>query len=391
MEHYDILLFENQENSANHKYDMCLIGRMLQNNGLKVAVVDIYGQDSGLDQLDGIKVIHPIKNAYVPEKNCIKKKHFGRINNLIYNYLLSRYYLRVMESLIPMADMFYCGSYNDNLPQSLLKQKKPCFFWGLRSSRVGRFKDLINQDWYLGLKYYYLKRLFFKNKFNYFLYSNEIIKEEFLDLGFPKYRLIHREERCVESDSDFVESESSSFAILSIGQLRPQKHIERIVQAFKTIDEKNAIYYIIGRSNGDYESVIRPYVAGSNNIVRVNEVLDYVSFNSYFSKTQFLVLADEKAPSSVTNGTMMEALIHKRPIIAPNYNPYAYYVNKYGVGLLYEYDDQESLAKTLIKASQIGYKSFRKNIENFLETISFDKVSKEFSDSIRNIQYMVKE
>lgn len=384
-DHYDILLFENQENSANHKYDMYLIGRMLQNNGLKVAVVDVYGQDSQIDEHDGIEVIHPITNSHVPNNSFFRNPRLGKINNLLYDIFLSHYFRKVMSIINPMADMFYCGSYNHDTPKSLLQNKKPSFFWGLRSSRVGRIKDMIKQDWFIGGKLSYLRRFFYKNKYNYFFYSNDIIKKEFIDLGIPEYRLLHREERCVDNNAMFVKSDEQ-FSILSIGQLRHQKHIETIIKSFVNLDDSEAKYYIIGKSYNDYEPILSGLYEGHNNIMRRNEKLDDEEFNSYFDKAHYLVLADEKAPSSVTNGTMMEALIHRRPVVAPDYNPYSYYVNKYGVGLLYNPEEPNSLLEALRDARRVGYMSFREKIEEFLKTLSFEVNAKQLSEDIRRIQ-----
>ena len=80
---------------------------------------------------------------------------------------------------------------------------------------------------------------------------------------------------------------------------------------------------------------------------------------------------------------MMEALIHHRPIICPDYNPYTYYIKKYGVGLLYKAGDTESYANTMREASQLDTAYFQKAIDAFLETIMFDRVADQFVKDIK--------
>ncbi len=74
----------------------------------------------------------------------------------------------------------------------------------------------------------------------------------------------------------------------------------------------------------------------------------------HLEKCHFLLLCDKKQPSSVTNGTLMEAFINLRPVIAPNYDPYKYYVEKYGLGILYNPEETDSLVDAINKAIKRG-------------------------------------
>ena len=83
---------------------------------------------------------------------------------------------------------------------------------------------------------------------------------------------------------------------------------------------------------------------------------------------------------------MTEALINHRPIVCPNYNPYKYYIEKYGVGLLYEAGNEDSYASVLEKASELGVLSFQPSIERYLHTIQFDVVATKLVRDIKNSQ-----
>lgn len=79
---------------------------------------------------------------------------------------------------------------------------------------------------------------------------------------------------------------------------------------------------------------------------------------------------------------MLEALIHYCPIIAPCYNPYAYYIDKYKIGIKYNPDVDGDLEKAMMTAIHLGCKSFEKPIKDFLSTISFESVSRDLSRKV---------
>lgn len=385
MKHYDVICFDSFQAATNHIYDVHLIARMLKRNGLSVAILDLFG-NSTISIEDDVEIIRPFKSVH---KIRTSYSRFWVLNQILFQWNMHWYIKKVLKVISPMADAFYCGSYHNNISSLFLRQDKPCMFWGLRSSRFATFSEMKNENLWTRIRYAYLRYFCLNNSNNYILYSNDIIKDEFIKLGISKERLLHREERCVEGDVDNSVKAAEITTFLTIGQLRPQKHVEKSIKAFKA-SNLNAIFNIVGRNTEEYELFLKTLYEGVKSINRVSGFIEYEAFNHYLETSHFVVFADEKAPSSVTNGTMLEALIHHRPIIAPNYNPYAYYVRKYGVGLLYDYDNENSLVNVLREAASIGYKSFEKNITSFLETISFPISSSHFSNDVRRVIEMSK-
>ena len=236
---------------------------------------------------------------------------------------------------------------------------------------------LKNQDFINVLHAIKQKYLFMKNPKQCLFVSNEIIKKEFEGMGINTNRLVIREERCVEhatsSNSDKCSTHPS---FLVIGQLRKQKNLPTTIEAFKLANIPDAKLCLIGRSQDKYEKEITAAINNDYRIERNNSFLEYDDFLSYYTKAHFVLFADEKGDSCISNGTFTEALVQHRPVIAPNYNPYSYYINKYGVGLLYEPDDIQSYSNAIEKAVELGVEYFQQNINRFLEEIKFDKVSK---------------
>lgn len=385
MRKFNFLLFENYHLASHHKYDVILIARMLKSQGKDVAIFDIFHEDDN-DEVEGIPVIHWSSKATYPDDSWMHRKH--SIWETIFHSLTDRrriksYMEEVKTCIEDVADAFYCGSYHNGMSTVLFDINKPCYWWGLRSDRF-RFslKKLLKSP-LKGLRLLKERWLFIRNPYQKLFVSNEIILEEHVKLGIPRNRMVIREERVIEGQTESnLGALNKEITFLVIGQLRPQKHIPLTVSAFKMANISNALLKLVGKAQGQYEDVIEKSIIGDNRIYRKNAFLDYSDFNNYFSESHFVLFADEEGPSCITNGTMMEALINHRPIICPDYNPYKMYVSKYGIGITYKPGDVISYSEALKKAVQFGVEHFQPAITNFLNTIQFETVAKTLVDSI---------
>lgn len=376
---YDFLLFENYHQAQNHKFDLVLIARLLQHARLEVAIVDIYHEDK-LDETVGIPVVHLQYQHSIPNDKWQlhpKNKFHSLLCTIRFLWQQNRYMRHAWKEIEPLADRFYCGSYHLMMPMTFFRSKKPCYYWGLRSSRMADFWKHFKRNPIIGIRMLRLKHAFMKSPSQCMFVSNEIIKKEFENLGIDDKRLVIREERCTNgTEKPHYERLSTNFSILTIGMLRPEKRIDFTVREFLSASEgTNWTYTLAGKSQNKYEEVVDEAIKGHNNIIRINEYMDYDRFYELIRKSHFVVLADKQQLSSVTNGTMMEALINYRPIIAPNYNPYKYYIEKFGVGVMFNPDKPGDLARAITEAERLGTKSFEDNIRKYLSTIEFTNVS----------------
>lgn len=384
---YDFIIFESYHQARNHSYDLLLIGRMLNSQGLKVAIFDLY-HEIKKDMLEGLPVIHWVSKCQVPDDSWRLRKHTiweTLIKSKLFSYQQHRYMKEALSFIKDKADAFYCGSYHNGMSTVFFQLQKPCYWWGLRSERL-RFswKKLLPSP-LSGFHIWLERKRFLKNPYQRLFVSNQIIMDEHEQLGVSRDRMVIREERVVEKSVDAnLHALDKNLTFLVIGQLRPQKHVSFTVDAFKKANIPNSRLKLIGRSQGDYEKEICSAIAGDNRIVRHNAFLEYEDFNKHFSESHFVLFADEQGPSCITNGTMTEALINHRPIICPDYNPYNYYIDKYGVGLLYEPGNVESYSFALQKAEELGVEHFQQAIDIFLHTINFDIVAKNLVTAINN-------
>ena len=275
-EKYDFILFENYHQAQNHKIDLVLIARMLQSQGMKVAILNIYGEDNS-GEVDGIEIINLPFKATPPQFHKIKL--IGKLEFLLWQ---RKYFKKVIEYIAPLAKNFYLGSYHMQMPTALFKIRKTCFYWGLRSSRMTNFTRMLkNQDFINVLHAIKQKYLFMKNPKQCLFVSNEIIKKEFEGMGINTNRLVIREERCVEhatsSNSDKCSTHPS---YLVIGQLRNQKNLPTTIEAFKLANIRDAKLCLIGRSQDKYEKEITAAINNDYRIERNNSFLEYDDFLS---------------------------------------------------------------------------------------------------------------
>lgn len=377
---YDFILFENYHQATNHKFDLFLIAKLLKSKGLKVAVLDVYHEDKE-DECEGIEILHLKEIMPIPNDKWQlhpKNKLFSLLCLMRFLWQQHFYMKRVLAEIEGMADRFYCGSYHLEMSRVFMNSPKECYYWGLRSSRMTNFWFHFKKNPIIALRMVMLRRAFMRNPSQRLFVSNDIILNEFEKLGISKTRMLIREERCIDALGEPNYNQlSPNFSFLTIGMLRKDKRIDFTISEFLKTNQPDWKYVLAGKANEEYEKLIEQSMGNNGNIRRINEFLDYDDFNLLMRESHFVVLADVKQISCVTNGTMMEALINYRPIIAPNYDPYKSYFEKFGIGISYNPDVPGDLARAMTEAGEKGCESFRMNIEKFLHTLVFNNVASE--------------
>lgn len=386
-EHYDYILFENYQLATHHLYDVKLIAKMLQTENLSVAIFDLYGQFDPADA-DGIPIIKWSPKNRLPDITWMKRQH-SKLESLSKSLMFIRHrhaFLKeAMAFIKEQADNFYCGSLYNGMPTLFFELDKPCYWWGLRSSRMVLVPRNFIKSPLVELRKLVEKHRFIRNPYQRLFVSNRIILEEFVDLGIPRDRISIREERSIsEIGSGRLDKLSPGISFLVIGMLRTEKNVPLTITAFEKANVPDSTLKLVGRSSAGYEEVIKKAMGKSANIERQNKYLEYTDFNESFQNSHFVLFADEEGPSCITNGTFTEALINHRPVVCPDCQPYTYYIDKFGVGIIYKKGDADSYAEALIKASNLGVGHFLNNIDRFLETILFDKAAKELIESINH-------
>jgi glycosyltransferase involved in cell wall biosynthesis len=388
---YDFILFENHFWSFHHYIDLMNLARMLELSGYSVAIA-MYGDEHKycinhhFPMIDiGMKRVRPDKISPAIRKN----KFHTFIKYLEFEFKQYQYAKEFIHQIDGLSSNVYAGSFFLDLPVAFIlhfNDQTRVFFWGLRSYYLSDFLYHFKSNPFKGVKSLIFS-LAFRRKRNLNLFvSNHFIKEEFVKLGISPDRLIIREERTIDELPDSnIGKLPTIFSLLTIGQIRRDKRLEFSINAIELLHYKELKFTIAGRNSEPmYDEELTKLIDHSNQmIVRKNGFLSSDEFTSLIESTHFLLLCDKRQLSTVTNGTMMEALLMNRPIIAPNYLPYSYYVNNFRIGILFEPDDINSLVKAIEEARNLGVEYFIPFIREFQKTILFENAAKQFSMGLK--------
>lgn len=387
---YDFILFETLYNSVNHCKDLCNIATLLRDCGYKVAIADVF-HEAECCKVEGIPHIQVQAKCNAILCPSTAKSSLGRYyENLKNRFIIDKYLCKVIEELSSKTKYFYAGTMMIGMPfmwLSRIPQDKIVFFWGLRSYYLTYYK--LRKLKYETISSKIISSYFLKKENVRLFVSDEIIRKEFLSLGFHPHQLVLRPERTIENLDQEVkkfENYSSKCNILCIGTLRPQKRIDLCVKALNELNVQNIQLTIAGKASKEYgyDQHISNLIKDNSNIVRIDKRLTDEEFDNLINTCDYLLLCDAKQLSSVTNGTMMEALIAGSPIIAPDYDPYKTIVSSYGVGILYDITDKNSIQKAFVKAAETKSCKYKESIKRFASTLIYDDVLRLFKSEIRN-------
>lgn len=382
---YDFILFENYHLAVNHLKDVVIIARLLKKCGYSVAIAKIY-PDQNYELCEGIDYIELDISASLPRDEYSlfpKSKIHSFLSMLRFLYQQHFYMKEVLSQIVGKAKNYYYGSYHLLMPIVLLKDtNQACnyFTWGLRSSRLSAVKEAIFPNPILALRMIILRSYYLKKNNLKFFVSDNFIKKEFLTLGISEKQLIIRPERMLhEIPGDNYDKLTNKFSLLTIGSLRQDKRIEVSVQEIKELSG-DWEYVIAGKANDKkYSQLIEKQINSDPRIKRIDKRLDEFEYNLLIQNAHFVLLNDCQQISAVTNGTLMEALMNFRPIIAPNYLPYSYYIDNFNIGFSFDPSIEGSLKQTIEKARNIGCIYFEDNIRNFLRLITTESILGQFS------------
>ncbi len=175
------------------------------------------------------------------------------------------------------------------------------------------------------------------------------------------------------------------FTFLTIGTISNSKNHLFALDSF----EKYGLpfkYCIAGVPMDETGEIVKRRVLGGKikTISGIFKTLDDREYDGLFEITEFLFLPYDLKRGAISSQVMHDAFSRSIPIIAPDVEPFKYYVERYGVGLTYKEGDMDSLAMTLRKAAGMHRGDFRKNFEALHADLSFPKVKEEFLAKIRS-------
>lgn len=379
---YDFLLFENTRNTDNHYKDLEILAHMLQSLGYSVAIADVFLEGSMCkDQ----RIPHVTLNTKCPKGLELKYKRRNGLHSLIHRHKLNCYLKKVIKEVLPLANNFYVGSLFTSMPTGcidLFPIEKKCFVWGLRSVVLKQRPGLSLSNYYS----YQLYKTVLKRPNICFVVSNELIGEEFVNLGIDEKRIVLRPERTIPKLPEFVKREDNELHLLSIGSIRPKRKVEQCINALSKLRDETVFYTIAGKSNSEErEQQIEKAMEGVPNVERRNYRLSDEEYLQLMNWCDVLVLCDDNYSNTASSGTMNEALLNNKPIIASDCPSFKYYIDKYHIGIAYEWENIDSLIEAIRTAKKKGVESFRDSLMAYQRNLLESKVLEDFGDKLNRM------
>ncbi len=384
---YDFVLFECFYTSINHLKDLCAIARMLKDNGYSVAIADVF-HESQYCQVEGVPHIQIKSKCRASLVYSQSKWSFVRVLYMNWNkFLIDLYLMDVINELKSVSKHFYAGTMQMWMPVLWIKRIPNdclCFFWGLRSYHLCFYKNkrLKEETW---ATWYLNKRLNSQKNIKLFV-SDDIIKQEYVNLGIDINRLVLRPERTIDEYSPVkMKKPNNKVRFLIIGSLRGSKRVDLIIDAYKEIKNTQCELIIAGKASEDkgFNKRVGFWTNNVPGLVRIDKRLSDEEYNQLIIDCDYLILCDEQDFSCATNGTMNDALLMGRPIIAPNYNPYRNIIEEHHVGMLYNLYSKDSIKNVFEHASTNETNSYVSSIHSYQKHFLYRTVMKDFGNQIR--------
>lgn len=379
MKKYDFILIEPLYwNRSHYTFDIENLVKIFMSAGLKVAVVnflrdDTYHQNKRYDVIN----IYPEKTF--PDRISVyseKNRPVRFLRKIILDMYRYRFFSDIYNRIKDLSDNIYFGSYTPEAISIFMLplKNKNIYFWGLRSGYFTQPYYDIKNNIYTVLVNLIIRRGMHRQKNIKFFISNIHIYNEFIKGGIEKDRLILRPERTIKELTNFnFDLLNKDFTLSTIGFIREDKNLKFSIDVLKDLDVR---FIIAGSADSEHAKTIDAYLENNTfkNIIRINGFLKEPEYSDLFNDTHFVLIADKPQLSTASNGTILETVLRGRPLIMPNRQPYKYYVEEFGIGLLFEQDNKQSLIKTIEKARKLGTRHFESAIKELQKNYLLNNV-----------------
>ncbi|MBV9108818.1 MAG: glycosyltransferase [Gemmatimonadetes bacterium] len=130
-----------------------------------------------------------------------------------------------------------------------------------------------------------------------------------------------------------------------VGQIRPYKGVQELVQAFARVDDPDAVLLVAGQMKmGDAASAFRAAAAADPRVRLVEGTVPAAEMGVYLAAADLVALPYRKVLNS---GTAILALSFGRPVLVPRIGALAELADEEGPQWVWPYDDDALTAETL--------------------------------------------
>ena len=212
-------------------------------------------------------------------------------------------------------------------------------------TRINLFKNIINNDSIHSLLVHSISR-------------DHVPKELLAFKEYPKVKFL--------SDPIYDDIEMYNFGIsndkriklLYFGTFFFSKGVDILIEAWNKTESNNIDLMIAGNSKtANFEL---PNLDENSNLHIIDRYLQEEEVVELMSKSNIIVLPYRSTYEFGTSGVFVQAALSKRLLIAPDIYPFNQVINKFSLGMTFESESAESMAKTIDYMAK-NYKKLYKN------------------------------
>jgi len=165
----------------------------------------------------------------------------------------------------------------------------------------------------------------------------------------------------------------TSFVYLNFGNLRPNKGVENLLEAFESIPGEDTFLLLALKSYNQYGAELVKHASKRNARIRVHDsaFFDNSELQVYFNAADVVVLPFRDI---LTSGSAITALSFYRPVIAPAIGCIPELIDN-GVGILYNPNQPEALREAMVAIRRCAPETYHHAIRRKLETLNWDSIA----------------
>lgn len=180
-----------------------------------------------------------------------------------------------------------------------------------------------------------------------------------------KYTRINKDE-CYKNIG--IKREESKL-FLFFGQIREQKGLDTLISAVEKTKKTCRLLIAGAMPNGENFSKYQKLISKTERFVQMIQFIDESDVDYIFQAVDAVVFPYKYFYSQ--SGVFMQCIKYRKPIIATDVGSFKQYIEHYGIGIVAEPDNIESLAEALDKFALMSVDEI-KSMENNLEVAAYE-------------------
>ncbi len=208
------------------------------------------------------------------------------------------------------------------------------------------------------------------------LFNVEVLPDRYLSNINDKY------------EKDRNQTKDHKLRLVTVGTISKTKNPISFLKTFLTLKftEQPVSYLIIGKSLDETGSIITKIISRSSNVLYFDKYQTREAYQKTLTDADFIVIPHEEDYTKyATSGIMWDAFQKKKPILCPNIEPFSYYINRYKIGILYNYDNDNihSVIRYISKNRTDIVSMSKKNYSILFKDFRFESVYSKFHKTLQ--------